>query len=91
MTLATESHTDSIPLKGTLALTLHSPVILNEVSVVPLLPHQKRIPLFLHLPRIDDINNIVNGDGRLGNVGGNYNLSYARGRLYKHCLLFFTG
>lgn len=88
MMLVTESQ---YSIKEYLSIKLNSSVILNEVFVVPLLPHQKRIPLFFHLPRIDDINNIINGYGALSNVGGNYNLSYTYWRFYKHRLLLFTG
>lgn len=69
----------------------HGHGTLPEASLALLWQRRKRIPLLFHLPRIDDIDNIVDGYGCLRNVGGNYNLSYAHRGFYKHRLLLFTG
>ena len=78
-------------LHSLIALAFNTCVAPIAASLAPLLHHQKRIPLFFHFPRINDIDNIIDGYGCLSNIGGNYNLSYTHRRFYKHSLLLFTG
>ena len=53
--------------------------------------HTQVSPLLFHPAAVDDIDDIVNGNRRLGDVGGDDDLGHALWWAVKHRLLFLIG